>query len=136
MKKKKPLTRSQNMAMIKSKNTKPEIYIRKLLFKMGYRYRINYSILPGTPDIYILKYKTAIFVNGCFWHRHENCKIATFPHTNEKIWETKFTRNVERDMEIRENLETLKDRIERVFNYCEKDISVQMRIFKNKGKYK
>ena len=165
MKKKKPLTRSQNMAMIKSKNTKPEIYIRKLLFKMGYRYRINYSILPGTPDIYILKYKTAIFVNGCFWHRHENCKIATFPHTNEKIWEKKFTRNVERDMEIREKLfemdisvitiweceiremqkneiyrkkylETLKDRIERVFNYCEKDISVQMRLSKNKGTYK
>ena len=103
MKKKKPLTRSQNMARIKSKNTKLEIYIRKLLFKMGYRYRINYSILPGTPDIYILKYKTAIFVNGCFWHRHENCKIATFPHTNEKIWEKKFTRNVERDMEIRES---------------------------------
>jgi len=62
MKKKKPLTRSQNMARIKSKNTKLEVYIRKLLFKMGYRYRINYSLLPGTPDIYILKYKTAIFV--------------------------------------------------------------------------
>ena len=78
MKKKKPLTRSQNMARIKSKNTKLEVYIRKLLFKMGYRYRINYPLLPGTPDIYILKYKTAIFVNGCFWHRHENCKIAHF----------------------------------------------------------
>ena len=85
MKKKKPLTRSQNMARIKSKNTKLEVYIRKLLFKMGYRYRINYSLLPGTPNIYILKYKTAIFVNGCFWHRHENCKIATFPHTHEEI---------------------------------------------------
>lgn len=77
MKKKKPLTRSQNMARIKSKNTKPEIYIRKLLYKMGYRYRVNYSQLPGTPDIFILKYNTAIFVNGCFWHRHKNCKIAT-----------------------------------------------------------
>ena len=152
MKKKKPLTRSQNMARIKSKNTKLEVYIRKLLFKMGYRYRINYSLLPGTPDIYILKYKTAIFVNGCFWHRHENCKIATFPHTHEEFWRKKFRRNVERDIEVKEKLfeiremkknenyrkqylETLKDRIERVFNYCEKDISVQMKISECKEKY-
>ena len=104
MKKKKPLTRSQNMARIKSKNTKPEIYIRKLLYKMGYRYRVNYSELPGTPDIFILKYNTAIFVNGCFWHRHENCKIATFPKTHTEYWEKKFRRNVERDIEVRENL--------------------------------
>ena len=128
---------------------------------MGYRYRINYSMLPGTPDIYILKYKTAIFVNGCFWHRHENCKIATFPHTHEEFWEKKFRRNVERDMEVREKLfemdisvitiweceiremqkneiyrkkylETLKNRIERVFNYCEKDISIQMKKIETK----
>ena len=165
MKKKKILTRSQNMARIKSKNTKPEIYIRKLLFKMGYRYRINYSTLPGTPDIYILKYKTVIFVNGCFWHRHEDCKIATFPHVREEFWARKFRRNVERDIEIREKLfemgisviniweceiremqknenyrkkylEILKDRIDRVFNYCEKDISVQMKISDSGEKYK
>ncbi len=71
-----PLTRSQNMARIKSKNTKPE-YIRKLLYKAGYRYRANHKELPGAPDIYISKYRTAIFVNGCFWHRHKGCKIAT-----------------------------------------------------------
>ena len=100
MKKKNPLTRSQNMARIKSKNTKPEIYIRKLLYKMGYRYRVNYSQLPGTPDIFILKYNTAIFVNGCFWHRHKNCKIATFPKTHTEYWEKKFRRNVERDIEV------------------------------------
>ena len=100
MKKKNSLTRSQNMARIKSKNTKPEIYIRKLLYKMGYRYRVNYSQLPGTPDIFILKYNTAIFVNGCFWHRHENCKIATFPKTHVEYWEKKFRRNVERDIEV------------------------------------
>ena len=104
MKKKKPLTRSHNMARIKSKNTKPEIYIRKLLYKMGYRYRVNYSRLPGTPDIFILKYNTAIFVNGCFWHRHENCKIATFPKTNTKYWEKKFRRNEERDIQVCEKL--------------------------------
>ena len=157
MKKKKPLTRSQNMAKIKSKNTKPEIYIRKLLYKMGYRYRVNYSELPGMPDIFILKYNTAIFVNGCFWHRHENCKIATFPKTHAEYWEKKFRRNVERDIEVREKLfemdisvitiweceinrmrkneeykekylRVLRDRIERVFNYEEEDISVQMEI--------
>ena len=157
MKKKKPLTRSQNMTRIKSKNTKPEIYIRKLLYKMGYRYRVNYLHLPGTPDIYILKYNTAIFVNGCFWHRHENCKIATFPKTHAEYWEKKFRRNVERDIEVREKLfemdvsvitiwecevnkmqrneeyrkkylKILRDRIERVFNYEEEDISVQMKV--------
>ena len=157
MKKKKPLTRSQNMARIKSKNTKPEIYIRKLLYKMGYRYRVNYLELPGTPDIFILKYNTAIFVNGCFWHRHENCKIATFPKTHAEYWEKKFRRNVERDIEVREKLfemdisvitiweceinrmkkneeykekylRVLRYRIERVFNYEEEDISVQMEI--------
>ena len=157
MKKKKPLTRSQNMARIKSKNTKPEIYIRKLLYKMGYRYRVNYSQLSGTPDIFILKYNTAIFVNGCCWHRHKGCKIATFPKTNTEYWEKKFKRNVERDIWVREKLfeldisvitiweceinkmqrnekykekylKILKDRIERVFNYEEEDISVQMEI--------
>ena len=157
MKKKKPLTRSQNMARIKSKNTKPEIYIRKLLYKMGYRYRVNYLHLPGTPDIFILKYNTAIFVNGYFWHRHKNCKIATFPKTHTEYWEKKFRRNVERDIEVREKLfemdisvitiweceinkmqrnekykgkylRVLRDRIERVFNYEEEDISVQMEI--------
>lgn len=165
MKKKKPLTRSQNMARIKSKNTKPEIYIRKLLYKMGYRYRVNYSRLPGTPDIFILKYNTAIFVNGCFWHRHENCKIATFPKTNTKYWEKKFRRNVERDIEVREKLfemdisvitiweceinkmqrnekykekylRVLRDRIERVFNYEEEDISVQMEAAEESMQYK
>lgn len=88
------------MARIRSKNTKPEIYIRKLLYKI----RVNYSQLPGTPDIFILKYNTAIFVNGCFWHRHKNCKIATFPKTHTEYWEKKFRRNVERDIEVREKL--------------------------------
>lgn len=151
------LTRSQNMARIKSKNTKPEIYIRKLLYKIGYRYRVNYSQLPGTPDIFILKYNTAIFVNGCFWHRHKNCKIATFPKTNTEYWEKKFKRNVERDIEVYEKLfemdisvitiweceinkmqrneeykekylKILKDRIERVFNYEEKTFQFRWKL--------
>ena len=94
MKKKKPLTRSQNMARIKSKNTKPEIYIRKLLYKMGYRYRVNYSQLPGTPDIFILKHNTAVFVNGCFWHRHKDCKIAIFLEYWEKKAKKIFVANI------------------------------------------
>ena len=93
----KPMTRSQNMAKIKSKNTKPEIYLRKLLYNLGIRYRVNYSELEGKPDIYISKYKTAIFVNGCFWHRHENCKLASKPKKNTEFWENKFKKNIERD---------------------------------------
>lgn len=95
--KQKPMTRSQNMAKIKSKNTKPEMYLRKLLYSLGIRYRVNYSELEGRPDIYISKYKTAIFVNGCFWHRHENCQLASKPKTNTEFWENKFKKNIERD---------------------------------------
>ena len=76
-KKKKPMTRSENMSRVKNKNTKPEVYLRKLLWHEGFRYRINYKKLPGSPDIYLPKYKTAIFVNGCFWHMHEGCKLST-----------------------------------------------------------
>ena len=68
MMKKRPMTRSENMARVKSRNTEPEIYFRKLLWRHGIRYRINYKDLPGKPDIYISKYKTAVFINGCFWH--------------------------------------------------------------------
>ena len=82
MKKIKPMTRSENMARVKNKNTQPEVYLRKLLWHMGFRYRLNYKSLPGSPDIYIPKYKVAIFVNGCFWHMHENCKYASIPKNN------------------------------------------------------
>ena len=70
MKKKKPMTRSQNMARVKSKNTKPEVFLRKLLWNKGFRYRLNYKEFPRSPDLYIPKYRVAIFVNGCFWHMH------------------------------------------------------------------
>ena len=71
--------RSRNMAAIKSKNTKPEIEVRQILHQMGYRFRLHRKDLPGNPDIVLPKYKTAIFVNGCFWHQHENCKYACLP---------------------------------------------------------
>tara|TARA_B100000282_G_C31667305_1_gene460473 strand:+ start:148 stop:543 length:396 start_codon:yes stop_codon:yes gene_type:complete len=89
--------RSRNMAAIKSKNTKPEIKVRKLLHSMGYRFRLHMKDLPGNPDIVLKKYKTVIYVNGCFWHRHPNCKYASTPKTRTSFWSQKFQSNVERD---------------------------------------
>ncbi|MDO5095340.1 MAG: very short patch repair endonuclease [Peptostreptococcaceae bacterium] len=97
MKKYGPMTRSENMSRVKSKNTQPEIYLRKILWKKGFRYRLNYKSLPGKPDIYISKYKTAIFINGCFWHMHENCKYSSIPKNNHEFWKKKLESNVERD---------------------------------------
>lgn len=89
--------RSEVMSKIRSKNTKPEMTLRKALFAKGFRYRINYKKLPGKPDIVFPKYKTAIFVHGCFWHGHENCKIAHIPKSNTYFWENKIEKNKERD---------------------------------------
>ena len=89
--------RSRNMAAIKSKNTKPEIKVRQLLHSMGYRFRLHMKDLPGNPDIVLKKYKTVIYVNGCFCHRHPNCKYASTPKTRTSFWSQKFQSNVERD---------------------------------------
>lgn len=89
--------RSINMSHIKGKNTSIEIKARKYLYKKGFRYRVNVKTLPGKPDIVLKKYKTIIFVNGCFWHRHINCKYATTPKSNTDYWNKKFQRNVEND---------------------------------------
>ena len=88
--------RSKNMSHIKSKNTSLEIAVRKRLFADRFRYRKNVSNLPGKPDIVLPKYHTVIFVNGCFWHRH-NCKRATTPKTNTNYWMNKFEKNVQND---------------------------------------
>ena len=77
--------RSRNMSAIKSKNTRPEIIVRKFLHSKGYRFRIHRKDLPGSPDIVLPKYKTVVFVHGCFWHRHEGCKYKTTPKTNNII---------------------------------------------------
>lgn len=90
-------TRSYNMSCVKSKNTKPEIWVRKYLFAGGFRYRINVKKLPGTPDIVLPKYKTAIFVNGCFWHGHKNCRYFVIPKTRTEWWLDKINRNIDRD---------------------------------------
>ena len=86
-----------NTGLIKSKNTKPEIKVRQLLHSMGYRFRLHMKDLPGNPDIVLKKYKTVIYVNGCFWHRHPNCKYASIPKTRPEFWSQKFKSNVERD---------------------------------------
>ena len=92
-----PEQRKRNMSAVKSKNTKPEILVRKALHSMGYRFRLHVKDLPGKPDIVLPKYKTVIFVNGCFWHRHEGCKYASTPTTNVDFWEAKFKENTTRD---------------------------------------
>lgn len=107
MKKKKPMTRSQNMARVKSKNTKPEVFLRKLLWHKGFRYRVNYKNLPGSPNLYIPKYRVAIFVNGCFWHMHENCRYSSIPKSNYEFWKNKLEGNVERDKKNYAQLESM-----------------------------
>ena len=99
-----PEQRSRNMSAIRSSNTKPEIYLRKLLFARGYRYTINTPKVPGHPDIYLRKYNTAIFVHGCFWHRHQGCKYAYTPKSKVDFWQKKFDANVKRDLVVREQL--------------------------------
>ncbi|WP_281519685.1 very short patch repair endonuclease [Acidaminococcus timonensis] len=89
--------RSHNMARIKSKDTSIEVKVRKFLFARGFRYRKNVRALPGTPDIVLPKYKTVIFVNGCFWHRHKGCKYTTTPSTHQDFWQKKFAANVSND---------------------------------------
>ena len=97
-----PQQRHKTMAAIHGKNTKPEIIVRKGLWKRGFRYRLNYKRLIGHPDIVLRKYRTCIFVNGCFWHGHEGC--SKIPSTNREFWEAKIRRNKERDIEAQKEL--------------------------------
>ena len=98
------VTRSYNMSQIKGKNTKPEILVRKFLFSKGFRYRINDKKLPGKPDIVLPKYKTVIFVNGCFWHGHENCKYFKLPKTRTNWWKEKIEKTKITDFVKQEEL--------------------------------
>ena len=93
------------MSRIRSKDTRPEKVVRSLLHKMGYRFRLYRNDLPGKPDIVLPKYKTVIFIHGCFWHRHKRCKRCTTPSTNQAYWFKKFERNVAKD---KANLNMLK----------------------------
>ena len=95
------------MSRIRGKNTTPELKLRKTLHKLGYRYRINVRKLSGSPDIVLAKYRTCIFVNGCFWHGHKDCRYATRPKTNAEFWRTKIENNRERDLRDYTFLESL-----------------------------
>jgi DNA mismatch endonuclease (patch repair protein) len=92
-----PAVRSYNMSMIKGKNTKPEIIVRKFLHSKGLRFRLHRKNLPGKPDIVLPKYKTVIFINGCFWHGHKNCKYFVVPKTRSEWWLNKINGNIVND---------------------------------------
>lgn len=97
--------RSHNMAAIKSRRTKPELFLRHELFMKGYRFRVNVNYIPGHPDLFLRKYNLAIFVNGCFWHRHSNCKYSYVPKSNDEFWKSKFEANIQRDLKVKAELE-------------------------------
>jgi DNA mismatch endonuclease (patch repair protein) len=103
--------RSWNMSQIRSKDTSIEKKVRSFFFKKGLRYRIHNKKLPGKPDIYFKKYNAVIFINGCFWHRHKNCKRCTNPKTNKKYWRDKFIKNTKRDKENYKKLRKLGFRV-------------------------
>ncbi|MDD4569683.1 MAG: DNA mismatch endonuclease Vsr [Tepidanaerobacteraceae bacterium] len=98
------IKRSYNMSMIKGKDTKPEMLVRRFLFGNGFRYRVNLRGLPGKPDIVLRKYGVVIFINGCFWHGHENCKYFKIPKTRSDWWQDKIERNIKRDAKVRDEL--------------------------------
>lgn len=99
--------RSKNMSAIRSKNTKPEEIVRKYLFSQGFRYRKNDKRLPGSPDIVLPKYRTVVFVNGCFWHKHEDCRYFVWPKNNDEFWKAKIEGNVVRDRQKEAQLNAL-----------------------------
>ena len=95
------------MSHVGAKNTKPEMVVRRYLWGHGYRYRLNHPRLPGKPDIVLRKYRTCIFINGCFWHGHEGCRYYTIPKSNTLFWTNKVQRNKERDMKVQHELATM-----------------------------
>ena len=100
-----PEQRHRNMAAIHSSSTKPELKLRRALWSLGFRYRINERHMPGKPDIVLPKYRTVVFIHGCFWHGHKDCKYYTVPKTNTEFWTAKVARNQQRDQEVWRQLE-------------------------------
>ena len=96
--------RSRNMSHIRSRDTSPEMFVRKQLWMKGLRYRKNFAKVEGKPDMYFPKYRVAVFIHGCYWHRHQGCKNATTPRTNTEFWQKKFADNLRRDAVVREKL--------------------------------
>ncbi|MCI5131890.1 MAG: DNA mismatch endonuclease Vsr [Candidatus Electrothrix sp. EH2] len=106
-----PEKRSWNMSRVRSRHTKPELIIRSLLHRAGFRFRIKNNKLPGSPDIVLPKYTTALFVHGCYWHRHAGCSKATLPKSNRESWQKKFDNNVARDRRVQNELRELQWRV-------------------------
>lgn len=120
-----PKIRSYNMSRIKGKNTKPELMVRKFLFANGFRYRLNQKNLPGKPDIVLAKYKTAIFVNGCFWHGHKGCKYFVPPKTRTEWWLQKIKETQRRDKQAEIQLNVMGWRVITIWSCELKSISVE-----------
>jgi DNA mismatch endonuclease (patch repair protein) len=114
-------TRSRMMSGIRGKDTQPERTVRSFLHRAGYRFRLH-AKLPGKPDLVLPKYRTAVFVHGCFWHRHEGCRFCTTPANNALVWQEKFADNVRRDAKVRQQLEALGWKVLVVWS-CELDSS-------------
>lgn len=123
-------TRSFNMSRIKGKNTKPEILVRQFLYKNGFRYRLNYKKLQGRPDIVLPKYKTVIFINGCFWHGHENCKDFVVPKTRTDWWIDKINQTKNRDLSTSTELESLGWKVYVIWE-CELKSDKREQVFKD-----
>lgn len=102
-----PAQRSERMSRIRSKDSQPELALRRVLHRLGLRYRLHATNLPGKPDLVFPRYKAVVFVHGCFWHRHRGCKIATTPKSNTPFWVEKFDKNVARDSRVTTTLEKL-----------------------------
>lgn len=102
-----PAERSDRMSRIRGKDTQPELALRKVLHRLGLRYRLHGAGLPGKPDLVFPRYRTVVFVHGCFWHRHDGCNIATTPKSNTPFWLEKFEKNVARDARVATQLEAL-----------------------------
>lgn len=110
--------RSRIMSSVKQRHTKPEVVVRSLLHRLGYRFRLHQKGLPGSPDIVLPKYRTAIFVHGCFWHQHEGCSKARRPSSNQEYWDKKLDENISRDKRKEAELSQLGWRIATVWQ-CE-----------------
>ena len=113
-KKRTPMSRSQMMQAVHSEDTKPEILVRRALFQAGMRYRLHRRDLPGTPDLFILKYGVVIFINGCFWHQH-GCNFTSRPKSNPEFWNEKFSNNIARDIKTNWKLSLLCYRVATVW---------------------
>ena len=116
--------RSRNMAAIRSKNTKPEILVRSYLHRNGYRFRLKSSYLQCNPDIILPKYKTVIFVHGCYWHRHRGCKLAYNPKSRIDFWQKKFGENISRDKKVEQELASLGYRVFTIWECQTKDLNI------------